>query len=192
LGYVEHAGAADRQHSFDYLGLLGFDQQHAPLTLPAGSDPNFGVARPNPSKSGQNSPQDRGNFQEKNTVTNSGGTAGEGGQAPFPYFHVLNLLFTSSFILTRIPPAQVPFPYFHVLNLLSTITFILIAFGFLTIHVYFSPVFYFVTVLIFCALRDISAALADPFGSDEVRFVVSSFLIAVFRGGMGASSRSRA
>jgi GTPase involved in cell partitioning and DNA repair len=41
------------------------------VTLPADSDTNFLESRPNPSKSGQNLPQDRKMFQEKNRVTNS-------------------------------------------------------------------------------------------------------------------------
>jgi hypothetical protein len=53
------------------------------LTHPAGSDPFLTISSicwTIPSESGQNSTEDRKNFQEENRVTDSGGTIGERGK----------------------------------------------------------------------------------------------------------------
>ena len=67
------------------------------------------------------------------------------------------------------------------LNLLSTVTFALLAFGYLSIHIYVSPIFMFVTVLVFLALRDISSALANPFGADDVDLPIQYLVYSVRR-----------
>jgi hypothetical protein len=60
------------------MALLKVGREGERVTHPAGSARILGGKRPDPSYSGQNSPQDWKICREENRVTNSGGTAGEG------------------------------------------------------------------------------------------------------------------
>jgi len=70
----------------------------------------------------------------------------------------------------------IPFPYFHLLNVMVCVSLILlvICLGFANSHL--SCIVFLVADLVFLGLLELSSALADPFGDDDIDFPVSNWL----------------
>jgi len=74
----------------------------------------------------------------------------------------------------------IPFAYFHLMNvILMANVFVLATFPAL-FRTYYMILVFFVGLLVFMGLREVSCALADPFGQDAVDFPLPSFLNLTF------------
>lgn len=70
-----------------------------------------------------------------------------------------------------------PFPYFHLMNVVLLFTaFVVAAVSALLFQSYMTIMPFSVALLFFLGLRDISTALADPFGTDDVDFPIAAFI----------------
>lgn len=70
----------------------------------------------------------------------------------------------------------VPFPYYHALVLLMMVNYAMYAVSFLQLNSYLTPVAMFMIVVTSTGVRELSSALANPFGDDEVDFNSSKFI----------------
>jgi len=70
----------------------------------------------------------------------------------------------------------VPFPYFHLLSLMVCVNLILLAIcmGFANSHL--SCAVFLVADLVFLGMLEVSSAMTDPFGDDEVDFPIGHWL----------------
>lgn len=73
-----------------------------------------------------------------------------------------------------------PFQYFHIMNLMLILNLVLWAYSLGCQESYWSPVIYMFVQLMFQGIRELSTALSDPFGEDEVDFPVTEWMIAVY------------
>lgn len=70
----------------------------------------------------------------------------------------------------------IPLAYFHMLNLIMYVNYMLMAFSFTNIEARLSPIFMFVALVIFTGLREMSAALSNPFGEDDMDFCIERYM----------------
>lgn len=73
----------------------------------------------------------------------------------------------------------VPFPYYHLLVALMWTNYMLYAVTFLEMDSWLTPVAMFLIVAVTTGVRELSSALANPFGSDEVDFNHTNFIHAL-------------
>jgi len=78
--------------------------------------------------------------------------------------------------ITNTLDMPVPFPYYHVLVVIMMINYMLYTFAFLDINSYITPPAIFMIIFVTTALRELSSALANPFGDDEVDFNISKYM----------------
>jgi len=70
----------------------------------------------------------------------------------------------------------IPYAYFHLMNVILELNIILLITMPALFKRYMTVVPFAAALLIFMGLRDIAAALADPFGQDDVDFPIAAFL----------------
>lgn len=70
----------------------------------------------------------------------------------------------------------IPYPYFHILNYVMVMNFLMMALAMATFGNLFSLVAYGFGIMVYMGLREVSIALADPFGQDDVDFQITSFM----------------
>ncbi len=70
----------------------------------------------------------------------------------------------------------VPLPYYHALVMLMQINYLLYSVAFLSIDSYFTPLAVFLIIVVSTGVRELSSALANPFGEDEVDFNVPNYM----------------
>ena len=70
----------------------------------------------------------------------------------------------------------IPFQYFHIMSLMLMVNCTLWSYGMGTYPSYISSVIFFCALLIFMGMRELAAALADPFGEDEVDFPINMWM----------------
>lgn len=107
------------------------------------------------------------------------GSDGNSGAHGHNFFTVQDILLNLRRSLATIPNLMdmpVPFPYYHALVLLMFSCFGLYAIAFLDINSYLTPVAMFLITFCCTAVRELSSALANPFGEDEVDFNASKFM----------------
>jgi len=75
----------------------------------------------------------------------------------------------------------VPLPYFHSLNMLQNINYAIFTYALLQQQSNLSPLILFIIILITVGMREVAAALSNPFGDDDVDFPVNKW-IAQLRG----------
>eukprot|EP00928_Gymnodinium_smaydae_P062815 TRINITY_DN46587_c0_g1_i1.p1 TRINITY_DN46587_c0_g1~~TRINITY_DN46587_c0_g1_i1.p1 ORF type:complete len:388 (+),score=73.49 TRINITY_DN46587_c0_g1_i1:224-1387(+) len=63
-----------------------------------------------------------------------------------------------------------PFQYFHIMNLMLVLNLVLWAYALGCQESFFAPVIYMFVQMMFQGIRELSTALSDPFGDDEVDF----------------------
>lgn len=73
-----------------------------------------------------------------------------------------------------------PFQYFHIMNLMLMLNLVLWAYSLGCQDSFFAPVIYGFVQMMFQGIRELSTALSDPFGDDEVDFPVTQWMIAVY------------
>lgn len=69
-----------------------------------------------------------------------------------------------------------PFPYYHNLVLTMYSAYFLMAFAMVQFHSWLSIPALFIIVVVCTGTREVAAALADPFGEDEVDFPINRFV----------------
>jgi len=70
----------------------------------------------------------------------------------------------------------IPFPYYHALVMLMMINFALYCVAFLVLESWATPLAMFLICLVTTGVREVSCALANPFGTDEVDFPVQKYI----------------
>ncbi len=78
--------------------------------------------------------------------------------------------------ITNTLDMPIPFPYYHALVAIMFINFGLYTLAFLDINSYLTPLAIFMIIFVTTAMRELSSALANPFGDDEVDFNVSAYV----------------
>jgi len=78
--------------------------------------------------------------------------------------------------ITNLLDMPIPFPYYHVLVAIMFANYILYTFCFLDINSYLTPLGVFLVIFLTTAMRELSSALANPFGDDEVDFNISAYI----------------
>jgi len=70
----------------------------------------------------------------------------------------------------------IPFQYFHMMSLMLSVNFILWSYGMALYASWIASVIYCFSLLIFFGMKELSAALSDPFGDDEVDFPLNIWI----------------
>jgi len=73
-----------------------------------------------------------------------------------------------------------PFQYFHIMNLMLALNLVLWAYSLGCQDSYFAPVIYMFVQMMFQGIRELSTALSDPFGDDEVDFPVNDWMMTLY------------
>merc|ERR1712224_1036615 len=73
-----------------------------------------------------------------------------------------------------------PFQYFHIMNLMLMLNLFLWAYSLGCQDSWFAPVIYMFVQLMFQGLRELSTALSDPYGSDEVDFQINDWVVPLY------------
>merc|ERR1711874_945857 len=73
-----------------------------------------------------------------------------------------------------------PFQYFHIMNLMLALNLVLWAYSLGCQDSYFAPVIYAFVQMMFQGIRELSTALSDPFGDDEVDFPVNDWMMTLY------------
>lgn len=87
---------------------------------------------------------------------------------------------TSQEDVRQILDLPMPFQYFHIMNLMLMLNLVLWAYSLGCQESWWAPVIYMFVQLMFQGIRELSTALSDPFGEDEVDFPVTQWMIAVY------------
>eukprot|EP00928_Gymnodinium_smaydae_P066630 TRINITY_DN49602_c0_g1_i1.p1 TRINITY_DN49602_c0_g1~~TRINITY_DN49602_c0_g1_i1.p1 ORF type:complete len:657 (-),score=113.65 TRINITY_DN49602_c0_g1_i1:219-2012(-) len=89
--------------------------------------------------------------------------------------HVCSVI-KASHEVTYLMAQPIPFPYFHIMNFIMAMNFVVLALAFATYKTFVSVILYAFALMIYMGLREVSVALADPFGQDHVDFPLDSFM----------------
>jgi len=87
---------------------------------------------------------------------------------------------TSQEDVRQILDLPMPFQYFHIMNLMLILNLVLWAYSLGCQESWWAPVIYMFVQMMFQGIRELSTALSDPFGDDEVDFPVTEWMIAVY------------
>mmetsp|Transcript_54186 Transcript_54186/g.129063 ORF Transcript_54186/g.129063 Transcript_54186/m.129063 type:complete len:615 (-) Transcript_54186:187-2031(-) len=78
--------------------------------------------------------------------------------------------------ITHMMAMPIPYTYWHLMNLIFLINFMIVSVTFASYRRWLSIVPYTFALLVFMGLREVSNALANPFGEDSVDFPLSKYL----------------
>lgn len=73
-----------------------------------------------------------------------------------------------------------PFQYFHIMNLMMILNLFLWAYSLGCQDSWFAPIIYMFVQMMFQGLRELSTALSDPYGTDEVDFSLNEWLRPIY------------
>ena len=73
----------------------------------------------------------------------------------------------------------IPFPYFHALNTLLMINYSLYTYAFLYYDSVLTPLMLFLVIVVTLGMREVSSALSNPFGEDEVDFPIHKYIMSI-------------
>lgn len=73
-----------------------------------------------------------------------------------------------------------PFQYFHIMNMMLVLNLVLWAYALGCQDSYFAPVIYMFVQMMFQGIRELSTALSDPFGDDEVDFDTNMWMRSLY------------
>jgi len=82
--------------------------------------------------------------------------------------------------VTNIMDLPMPFQYFHIMNMMLVLNLVLWAYALGCQDSYFAPVLYMIAQMMFQGVRELSTALSDPFGTDEVDFDVNMWMKSLY------------
>mmetsp|Transcript_54485 Transcript_54485/g.127273 ORF Transcript_54485/g.127273 Transcript_54485/m.127273 type:complete len:606 (+) Transcript_54485:24-1841(+) len=78
--------------------------------------------------------------------------------------------------ITHMMAMPIPYTYWHLMNLIFSINFLIVSVTLASYKKWLTIVPYTLTIMVFMGLREVSNALANPFGEDSVDFPLSKFL----------------
>jgi len=73
-----------------------------------------------------------------------------------------------------------PFQYFHIMNLMLLLNLVFWAYSLGCQDSYWAPMIYCFVQMMFQGIRELSTALSDPFGDDEVDFPVNEWMMSLY------------
>lgn len=73
-----------------------------------------------------------------------------------------------------------PFPYFHIMNLMLMLNLFLWAYSLGCQDSFWAPIIYMFVQMMFQGIRELSTALSDPFGSDDVDFPINEWMMTLY------------
>eukprot|EP00927_Polykrikos_kofoidii_P014969 TRINITY_DN16627_c0_g3_i1.p1 TRINITY_DN16627_c0_g3~~TRINITY_DN16627_c0_g3_i1.p1 ORF type:complete len:417 (+),score=95.03 TRINITY_DN16627_c0_g3_i1:150-1253(+) len=73
-----------------------------------------------------------------------------------------------------------PFQYFHIMNLMLALNLMLWAYSLGCQDSWFAPVIFMFVQMMFQGIRELSTALSDPFGEDEVDFPLNDWMMGLY------------
>jgi len=73
-----------------------------------------------------------------------------------------------------------PFQYFHIMNLMLVLNLVLWAYSLGCQDSFFAPCIYMFVQMMFQGIRELSTALSNPYGEDEVDFPVTDWMLNVY------------
>lgn len=82
--------------------------------------------------------------------------------------------------VSNIMDLPMPFQYFHIMNMMLVLNLVLWAYALGCQDSYFAPGIYMFVQMMFQGVRELSTALSDPFGDDEVDFDVDSWMKSLY------------
>jgi len=82
--------------------------------------------------------------------------------------------------VTNIMDLPMPFQYFHIMNMMLVLNLVLWAYALGCQDSYFAPMIYMFVQMMFQGIRELSTALSDPFGDDEVDFDINSWMKSLY------------
>merc|ERR1719398_122565 len=77
---------------------------------------------------------------------------------------------------SQIMELPMPFQYFHIMNLMLFLNLFLWGYSLGCEDSYFAPLIFMFVRVMFQGIRELSTALSDPFGKDEVDFPVNDWM----------------
>jgi len=102
------------------------------------------------------------------------------GKLPGPLFNGLQAsvfkLRAAAYRVRQQLAMPIPLPYFHSLNWLLNINYGFYTYALLYHESNLTPIVLFVFILITCGMREVAAALSNPFGDDDVDFPVHKYI----------------
>jgi len=82
--------------------------------------------------------------------------------------------------VTYVMGLPMPFQYFHIMNMMLVLNLVLWAYALGCQDSYFAPGIYMFVQMMFQGVRELSTALSDPFGDDEVDFDVNMWMKSLY------------
>merc|ERR1719498_187968 len=82
--------------------------------------------------------------------------------------------------VSNILDLPMPFQYFHIMNLMLVLNLVLWAYSLGCQQSFFAPFIYMFVQMMFQGIRELSTALSNPFGEDEVDFPVTDWMLNVY------------
>lgn len=82
--------------------------------------------------------------------------------------------------VSNIMDLPMPFQYFHIMNMMLVLNLVLWAYALGCQDSYFAPAIYMFVQMMFQGIRELSTALSDPFGDDEVDFDINSWMKSLY------------
>lgn len=82
--------------------------------------------------------------------------------------------------VVQILDLPMPFQYFHIMNLMLMLNLLLWAYSLACEDSFFAPLIYMFVQMMFQGIRELSTALSDPFGNDEVDFPVNEWMMSLY------------
>jgi len=106
--------------------------------------------------------------------------ARDSGAFPGPWYNVLQgSVFKLRFAAYRLRAQlnmPVPLPYFHSLNMLQNINYALYTYAMLSFESNLTPIVLVTIIILTVGMREVAAALSNPFGDDDVDFPVNKWI----------------
>merc|ERR1719506_2194727 len=82
--------------------------------------------------------------------------------------------------VVEIMELPMPFQYFHIMNLMLALNLTLWAYSLALEDSYFACIIFMFVQLVFQGIRELSVALADPFGDDEADFPLDEWMTQLY------------
>jgi predicted membrane chloride channel (bestrophin family) len=82
--------------------------------------------------------------------------------------------------VTNIMDLPMPFQYFHIMNMMLVLNLVLWAYALGCQDSFWAPIIYMFVQMMFQGIRELSTALSDPFGDDEVDFDINSWMKSLY------------
>merc|ERR1719160_2427760 len=89
-------------------------------------------------------------------------------------------IFSCQVEVVQIMELQMPFQYYHIMNLMLLLNLALWGYALACQDSLFAPAIFMFVQLMFQGIRELSSALSDPFGDDEVDFPINEWMVQLY------------